>query len=100
MRYTREPRVLQLVQRNAAAAPICLLCGPEFRRDHLPVLFGFVQAMRDDPTQMVANAICAECSAQHPTREAMERAITDYYRAHIISDLRVLPQPHPAAGHA
>ena len=36
----------------------------------------------------------------HPTGAAIERVITDYYRAHIIPDLRVLPQPLSEAGHA
>jgi len=63
------------------------------RRAPLMVL---VTAMRDDPCQGIANGLCANC-ADLPN---LPNRVTDKYRQTMISDLRVIPEPHPDPGPA
>ena len=49
--------MLELVQRNSPATPLCLLCGADFGRDRPPMLFSFLQAYRDRPPAISGTAV-------------------------------------------
>jgi len=75
---------------------LCLLCDNQFSATRRPTLMVLVTAMRDDPCQGIANGLCANC-ADLPN---LPNRVTDKYRQTMISDLRVIPEPHPDPGPA
>jgi hypothetical protein len=67
---------------------LCLLCDYKFSATKRPTSFVLVTAMRDDPSQGIANGLCPTCAALPNLRER----VTDKYRQTMIPDLRVLPK--------
>jgi hypothetical protein len=84
-------------QMDKARPPaLCLLCDHEFTAQTPPRAFVALTALRDDPTSAIGNGLCPKCAA-HPN---LMQQIADKYRQSMITDLRVIPAPHPTPGHA
>lgn len=67
----------------------CLLCGAALGINRAPRDFAALFAWRDDPTRALGFCICSTC--HDDDKQALGRRITDYLKANLISDLRVLP---------
>jgi hypothetical protein len=72
----------------------CLLCGADVAKP--PTLIGFLNALRDDPSDTVTCVICASCQRLYPTRTKLNAAVVEFLRANLMPDLRVLPPAHLA----
>jgi hypothetical protein len=67
----------------------CLLCGTPIGTRHMPRDMAALYAWRDDPKQALGFCICNGC--HDDDKQALGGRITDYLKANLISDLRVLP---------
>jgi hypothetical protein len=81
-----------VIRSGRTAEPVmCLLCDSAFKQERMPAAWILVHARRDDPTHAAGHGVCSNCLHRYPDMNALGIAITDYYRANAISDLRLLP---------
>jgi len=71
---------------------MCLLCPQTFGHDS-PRAFVLLTPLVGSPRNGIANALCDACA--EPSGPLLERVL-DSYRQVGMSNLRVLPPPHPA----
>lgn len=77
----------------------CLLCGKPFGQHHAPIIFALLVADSPNAATSIGNAICGACISAAGSHDALQQAVVKYYRANMITDLRVV-MPHPTPGHA
>jgi hypothetical protein len=89
--------LLDTLRRSAGADPHCLLCdgAAGVQPPFLVIVYGF----RDDPKHLVAHTVCKNCHTRHRTDAAVREAVLEFYREHVVSDMRLLP-PFAKAGRA
>lgn len=69
---------------------LCLTCDTQFALDEPPAYIVCATANRDDPTMMMANAICRGCRSRLGDIASIKAAAADAYRELLIPDARVL----------